>query len=218
MTPHPRSWSQNIPYLCVEYPSFLPCPHFSAQDKDFVFEDAVKNFNIVFSAVKTGRSLAASYSLQNDVQCKHPMGAPIPLHDRCSMVPSVCSGSIGPRSQIIRIASTHNRHVDQRLQEPESCQGHQRHPCWMWLRDPHTHYCHTRPRAGRYTSINSVSTPSQPLELLQGLIDFDVEIAKCEKKLNLARLNLEKVQKVESQPDYEETVPENVRLINEDKV
>jgi valyl-tRNA synthetase len=45
-----------------------------------------------------------------------------------------------------------------------------------------------------------------------------VEIAKCEKKLNLARMNLEKLSKVESQPDYEETVPENVRLINEDKV
>ena len=57
-----------------------------------------------------------------------------------------------------------------------------------------------------------------PLELPQGFIDFDVEIAKCEKKLNLARLNLEKIRKVESQPDYEETVPENVRLINEDKV
>lgn len=57
-----------------------------------------------------------------------------------------------------------------------------------------------------------------PLELLQGFIDFDVEIAKCEKKLNLARLNLEKIRKVESQPDYEVTVPGNVRLINEDKV
>jgi len=59
---------------------------------------------------------------------------------------------------------------------------------------------------------------SPPLKLLQGLIDFDVEIAKCEKKLNLARLNLEKIRKVESQADYEETVPENARLINEDKV
>jgi valyl-tRNA synthetase len=59
---------------------------------------------------------------------------------------------------------------------------------------------------------------SPPLKLLQGLIDFDLEIAKCEKKLTLARLNLEKTLKVESQPDYEETVPENVRLVNEDKV
>ena len=67
-----------------------------------------------------------------------------------------------------------------------------------------------------------VTTPqlllSLTLKFSQGLIDFDVEIAKCEKKLNLARLNLEKIRKVESQPDYEDTVPENVRLINEDKV
>ncbi len=31
-------------------------------------------------------------------------------------------------------------------------------------------------------------------------------------------MNLDKVRKVETQPDYVETVPENVRLINEDKV
>ena len=59
---------------------------------------------------------------------------------------------------------------------------------------------------------------SQPLKILQGLVDFDAEIAKCEKKLNLARLNLEKILKTESKPDYKGTVPENVRVINEDKV
>ncbi len=55
-------------------------------------------------------------------------------------------------------------------------------------------------------------------EGLQGLVDLDAEIAKCEKKLQLARLNLDKVRKVEAQPDYVETVPENVRIINEDRV
>lgn len=54
--------------------------------------------------------------------------------------------------------------------------------------------------------------------LVRGLVDLDVEIAKCNKKLDLARLNLAKVVKVESQADYRETVPENVRLANEDKV
>jgi len=49
-------------------------------------------------------------------------------------------------------------------------------------------------------------------------VDLEAEQAKCDKKLNLARLNLEKIQKVESQPDYENTVPANARLINEDKV
>lgn len=54
--------------------------------------------------------------------------------------------------------------------------------------------------------------------LLQGLVDLDVEISKCEKKLDLARLNLNKITKIEAQPDYEETIPANVRLSNEEKV
>jgi hypothetical protein len=130
------------------------------------------------------------------------------------MVSSIRSGSIGPRGQTIRIPRTHDCYIDQRLQERENCQGHQRRPCWIWFGSPHTNRGHTHPSAGKYTLINSVL----PLELLQGFIDFDIEIAKCEKKLNLARLNLEKIRKVESQPDYEATVPQNVRLINEDKV
>jgi valyl-tRNA synthetase len=54
--------------------------------------------------------------------------------------------------------------------------------------------------------------------LMKGLVDLDVEISKCDKKLDLAKLNLSKVLKVESQADYQATVPENVRLANEEKV
>jgi hypothetical protein len=53
---------------------------------------------------------------------------------------------------------------------------------------------------------------------IKGLVDLEVEIAKCEKKLDLAQLNMQKIVKVESQADYEETVPATVRLANEDKV
>lgn len=49
-------------------------------------------------------------------------------------------------------------------------------------------------------------------------MDLDIEIAKCDKKLGLAKMNLDKVLKVESQADYAETVPANVRLQNEEKV
>lgn len=49
-------------------------------------------------------------------------------------------------------------------------------------------------------------------------MDLDIEIAKCGKKLDLARLNLQKIVKMETQADYEDTVPANVRLANEDKV
>jgi valyl-tRNA synthetase len=53
---------------------------------------------------------------------------------------------------------------------------------------------------------------------MQGLVDLDNEIAKCDKKLDLVRLNLQKIIKVESQPEYEETVPPNVRAANLEKV
>jgi valyl-tRNA synthetase len=49
-------------------------------------------------------------------------------------------------------------------------------------------------------------------------VDLDLEISKCEKRLELARLSLEKIVKIESQADYEDTVPANVRIANEDKV
>ena len=49
-------------------------------------------------------------------------------------------------------------------------------------------------------------------------MDLEKEINKCEKKLDLARLNLQKIVKIESQPEYEETVPANVRTANDDKV
>jgi len=54
--------------------------------------------------------------------------------------------------------------------------------------------------------------------LVKGLVDLDVEIAKCKKKLDFALLNQAKIVKTEAQPDYMETVPESVRLANEEKV
>jgi len=61
-------------------------------------------------------------------------------------------------------------------------------------------------------------TPTVVLHVLvRGQIDLDVEISKCEKKLGLARMNLDKIKKIEAQPDYAETLPENVQLTNEEK-
>lgn len=52
----------------------------------------------------------------------------------------------------------------------------------------------------------------------QGLVNLEAEVAKCDKKIDLARLNLEKLYKVISQPDYQTSVPEAVQLSNEEKV
>ncbi|KAH9916527.1 tRNA synthetases class I-domain-containing protein [Fomitopsis serialis] len=53
--------------------------------------------------------------------------------------------------------------------------------------------------------------------LVRGQVDLDNEINKSEKKLDLARINLDKTRKAESHPDYEQTVPADVRAANEEK-
>jgi len=65
---------------------------------------------------------------------------------------------------------------------------------------------------------SAVLTPTLMVSVLvRGLVDLDAEIAKAEKKLDLAKLNLGKIKKVMEQADYENTVPSNVRLQNEEK-
>ena len=49
-------------------------------------------------------------------------------------------------------------------------------------------------------------------------MDLDAEIGKCNKKLDVARMNADKIRKIVSVPDYETTVPENVREANAEKV
>ena len=87
----PRIPNDTTPSIMVSrYPVFVsvgniccacPRPHGPIQDKNFVFEDAVKDFNLTFSAVKTSRSLAVSYSLQNDIQRRwYSMDLPVYNH------------------------------------------------------------------------------------------------------------------------------------------
>ena len=52
----------------------------------------------------------------------------------------------------------------------------------------------------------------------QGLVDLDQEIVKNEKKLNVAKIALEKVKKAESVPNYEEIVPVETRTFNTERV
>ncbi|KAI9462003.1 tRNA synthetases class I-domain-containing protein [Lactarius psammicola] len=122
-------------------------------DTDFVFDDADKDFDLLFNAIRAGRSLAASYNIQSDIQISFHIqdGAEAALFE-------------SQKGVITTLTKGCNVHI-----------------------------------------------------LVRGLVDLDAEIAKCEKKLQLARLNLDKVRKVEAQSDYVEAVPENVRLMNEDR-
>ncbi|KAF8337423.1 tRNA synthetases class I-domain-containing protein [Cantharellus anzutake] len=54
--------------------------------------------------------------------------------------------------------------------------------------------------------------------LVKGLVDLDAEITKCEKKLNLANLNAEKIRKLKAQPGYEQNIPADVRASNDEKL
>jgi len=169
---------QRLPRVPNDTTPSIMLSRYPVFDKDFVFEEAVKEFDLAFSAVKTGRSLAVSYGLQNEIQLfiqvRSDQEAKI-FESQASTVVTLIKGCKSVK--IVRDIKG----------IPAGCGS-------------------------------EILTPTVVVHVLvRGLVDFDVEIAKCEKKLNLARLNLEKIRKVESQPDYEETVPENVRLINGDK-
>jgi valyl-tRNA synthetase len=166
-------------------------------DKSFEFAEAEKQFDLVFSALKTGRSLAASYNLQSEIQCRSFLDfykinkfpdesssvfiqvqndADAALFEQA--VPTIVTLTKGGKSaKVVRNIS----------EVPEGC--------------------------GSAVVTASIVVHT----LVKGLVDLDVEISKCDKKLDLAKLSLSKVVKVESQADYLNTVPENVRLANEEK-
>ncbi|KAG6849752.1 hypothetical protein H0H93_005550 [Arthromyces matolae] len=151
---------------------------FPVHDDALVFESADKSFDLVFSALRTGRSLAASYNLQTDIQLFLHIQNDEEAALIESQIPTIVALTKGCKSaKVVRDLG----------EIPAGCGG-------------------------------AVVTPTVAIHtLVRGLVDLDVEIAKCDKKLDLARLNLQKVVKVESHADYAETVPENVRLANEDK-
>ncbi|KAK7031713.1 tRNA synthetases class I-domain-containing protein [Favolaschia claudopus] len=151
---------------------------FPVFDKDYVFEAADQQFDLVFSTLKTGRSLAASYNLQSDIQFF--------LHVQTDEEAALFEPQL---STIVALTKgCKSAKVVRELKDiPEGCGG-------------------------------TVVTPTIAVHtLVRGLVDLDVEIGKCDKKLDLAKLNLGKITKLEAQADYEQTVPENVRQANSDK-
>jgi len=132
----------------------------------------------VFSTLRTGRSLAASYNLQNEIQLFIHVQNDSEAALFETQVLTIVALTKGCKStKVVRSIS----------EIPGGC--------------------------GASVATSTITVHTR----VKGLVDLDKEIAKCDKKLDLARLNLAKIVKVESQADYRETVPENVRLANEDK-
>ncbi|KAJ7498074.1 tRNA synthetases class I-domain-containing protein [Mycena galericulata] len=166
----PRRPNDSTPSIMVSaFPVF---------DKAHVFESADQQFNLVFSALKTGRSLAASYNLQTDIQ----LFLYVQTDEEAALFDSQLS------TIVALTKGCKSAKVVRELKDiPEGCGG-------------------------------TVVTPTIAVHaLVRGLVDFDVEIAKCDKKLDVARLAVQKMIKAETQPDYEDTVPESVRLANSEK-
>ncbi|KAK0491346.1 tRNA synthetases class I-domain-containing protein [Armillaria novae-zelandiae] len=144
---------------------------FPVFDEAFVFEDADREFDLVFAVLKAGRSLAASYNLQSDIQFFIHAQDDAQLIE--SQLPTIVALTKGCKSAVV---------VSNSKDVPAGCGS-------------------------------SVVTKSIVIHaLVRGLVDLDREIAKCEKKLDIARMSLSKLAKFEN-----ETLPENVRLANEEK-
>lgn len=147
-------------------------------DPDFISSEEERDFDVVLSAVRAARSLAASYNLQSNIQLfvHSQMGKEIDLFR--SQTQAVIT--------LIKGCSAVNV-IEDVKSLPAGCGS---------------------------AVINSTTTVHV---LVKGLVDLDAEIAKCDKKLTLARLNLEKIMKIISQPDYAETVPSVVQITNDEK-
>ncbi|OBZ70621.1 Valine--tRNA ligase, mitochondrial [Grifola frondosa] len=147
-------------------------------DSNFAFDDASQQFNLVFTAVTTGRSLAASYNLQSNIQ--------LYLHIQSQEEAEVFESQLSTIRTLIKgCKSVQVARLSKEI--PAGCGG-------------------------------QVLTPTIAVHtLVLGLVDLQAEVAKCDKKLDLARLNLQKIVKVESQLNYESSMPANVLLANAEK-
>ncbi|PPQ90494.1 hypothetical protein CVT25_014777 [Psilocybe cyanescens] len=169
---------QRLPRMPNDPTPSIMVAAFPITDAALVFEEADKQFDLVFSTLKTARSLAASYTLQSDIQFFIQVQTEEEEALFAPQVATIVALSKGCKSaKVVRDVND----------IPAGCGS-------------------------------AVVTPSIIVHtLVRGLVDLDNEISKCDKKLDLAKMNLQKVVKLESQPEYEETVPANVRAANADK-
>ncbi|KZT55595.1 hypothetical protein CALCODRAFT_436976 [Calocera cornea HHB12733] len=167
----PRRPDDKTPSIMVaSYP--LPEPA-------FVFPEAEKDFDLVFSTVKAIRSLAAQYNLMSNIQVYIHVTTPALAEVLEKEVPTVLALTKGCKS----VGIVHNQ---QNI--PLGC------------------------------GSAVVTADITAYILVRGIVDLDAEIAKAQKKLDLAEANAIKVRKLQAQADYEQTIPEQVREANAERL
>jgi len=152
---------------------------FPVHDVAFVADKAETDFDLVFKAIRTGRSLGAQFNIQSNIQL-------------FVLAQSESEASLFESQQQTMVALTKGCKsvsiVRSSSEIPAGCGS-------------------------------DVISPTVAVHILvRGQVDLDVEIAKCDKKLSVAELEAKKLRKVVTQADYETTVPESVRLANDEKL
>jgi hypothetical protein len=125
---------------------FIPCAKLicvNGQEKYFEFDDAEKQFDLVFSALRTGRSLAASYNLQNDIQRLSRFRHSVVFKGLFEL--SFLAHTVSQRSRAFRIPDTYYCRAHQRMQECESCSRSQRNTSRLWWYCCHIYHCRSYP-------------------------------------------------------------------------
>ncbi|KAG9026395.1 hypothetical protein FRB95_008882 [Tulasnella sp. JGI-2019a] len=178
-----------MPFVTEELWQRLPrrpqdtCPSimmaaYPIHDKELDFPDAEKAFDVVFSIIKTTRSLAAQYNLGFNVRL-HIQTIEAEAERMRSQIPTIITLTKGCKEAAV---------VTSVQDVPLGC--------------------------GSAVVNADVSVHV----LVKGMVDLDDEITKIEKKLDLVRISADKLQKTMSQGNYEEVIPENVRLANTEKM
>ncbi|KAG6331734.1 hypothetical protein ID866_7353 [Astraeus odoratus] len=168
---------QRLPRRHGDAPSVM-VSQYPTQVCSFAFEHAEKQFDLVFSVLRTGRSLAASYNLQSDIQLFIYASDTKEAHLLESQKLTMQSLVKGCTKMVI---------IQDLTQLPPGC--------------------------GSTTLSANVTV----YLLVQGIVDLEAEIARCNKKISTVTVNIEKILKIMSQPDYQESVPVVVQQANEEK-
>ncbi|KAH8919452.1 hypothetical protein BT69DRAFT_495152 [Atractiella rhizophila] len=167
----PRRKGDTTPSIMVsKYPTFEESRRDSQAEKDF---------DAVFTSVKSIRSLAATYNLRTNIQAfLEPSSSEVAeLFEReAPIISTLVKGS-----QSIQIVKDKNA-------IPSGC------------------------------ATESISSDITAHLLVRGLIDFDQEITKAEKKITLTNMNVERLEKQMNAPDYETKIREDVRNANAEKM
>ncbi|KAJ3557339.1 hypothetical protein NM688_g1525 [Phlebia brevispora] len=170
---------QRLPRRANDTTPSIMLAKYPTAEQAFVFSDAERDFDLVYDLIKAGRSLAASYNVQNNIQFYIRVKTDEEAKLFESQIPTIITlTKNGKSAKVIRDVS----------EVPEGC-----------------------------GSVVITPTIVEYL-VVRGLIDIDVEIEKCEKKKKVAQIALDKIKKVQAHPNYEQTVDDETRQANEDKL